>query len=73
MTTYDLAEVRGSTADIHARMNRRDNGEGSVGAASDADLRPHAELCASSAIRFANGDWPSSPVEWNLTSKSRTC
>ncbi len=45
MTTFDLAEVRGFTADIHARMNRRDNGEGSECAALNADLRRCDELC----------------------------
>lgn len=45
MTTFDLAEVRGFTADIHARMNRRHNGEGSECAALGADLRHYAELC----------------------------
>ena len=45
MTTFDLAEVRGFTADIHARMDRRVNGEGSDCAALDADLRRYTELC----------------------------
>jgi hypothetical protein len=45
MTTFDLAEVRGFTADIHARMDRRVNGEGSDCTALDADLRRYTELC----------------------------
>jgi hypothetical protein len=45
MTTFDLVEVRGFTADIHARMDRRDNGDGPECAALDADLRRYAELC----------------------------
>jgi hypothetical protein len=45
MTTFDLVEVRGFTADIHARMDRRDSEEGSECAALDADLRRCAELC----------------------------
>jgi hypothetical protein len=45
MTTFDLVEVQGFTADIHARMDRRDNGEGSECAALEADLRRYAELC----------------------------
>ena len=28
MTTFDLAEVRGFAADLDARLNRCDNGEG---------------------------------------------
>ncbi|MGP0067542.1 MAG: hypothetical protein ACLQGP_28600 [Isosphaeraceae bacterium] len=45
MTTFDLAEVQGFTADIHARMNRPNNGEGSECTALDADLRRYTELC----------------------------
>ena len=45
MITCDLAEVCNVTADIRARMDRRENGEGVDCAASDADLRRYAELC----------------------------
>ncbi len=45
MTTCDLAEVCDVTADIRARMNLYENGEGSECAVSDADLRRYADLC----------------------------
>lgn len=45
MTTYDLAEVRFFTADVDARMNRCDNGEGMECANLDGTLRQYAILC----------------------------
>ncbi len=45
MTTFDLAEVRRLTADLHARMNRCDNGEGAECSNLDGALRHYAALC----------------------------
>jgi hypothetical protein len=45
MTTFDLAEVRRFTADLDARMNQCDNGEGMECANLDDTLRHYAELC----------------------------
>jgi hypothetical protein len=45
MTTFDLAEVRGFAADLDARMDRCDNGEGTECARLDAALRHYVELC----------------------------
>jgi hypothetical protein len=45
MTTFDLAEVRGFAADLDARMDRCDTGEGTECATLDAALRHYAELC----------------------------
>ena len=45
MTTFDLAEVRGFTADLDARMNQCDNGEGLECANLDGTLRHYAVLC----------------------------
>jgi hypothetical protein len=45
MTTFDLAEVRGFAADLDARMNRCDNGEGMECANLDDALRHYATLC----------------------------
>jgi hypothetical protein len=45
MTTFDLAEVRGFAADLTARMDRCDNGEGIECATLEAALSQYAELC----------------------------
>jgi len=45
MTTFDLAEVRGFVADLEARMERCDNGEGMECAGLDDTLRHYAALC----------------------------
>jgi hypothetical protein len=45
MTTFDLAEVRGFAADLDARMDRCDNGEGMECANVDDTLRHYAALC----------------------------
>lgn len=45
MKTFDLAEVRGFTADLDARMARCDNGEGFECANFDAMLGHYAKLC----------------------------
>lgn len=45
MTTFDLAELRGFAADLDARMNRCDNGEGMECASLDDALRHYASLC----------------------------
>ena len=45
MTTFDLAEVRGFAADLDARMDRCDTGEGTECATLDSTLRHYAELC----------------------------
>jgi len=45
MTTFDLAEVRAFTADLDARMNQCDNGEGMECANLDGMLRQYAVLC----------------------------
>jgi hypothetical protein len=45
MITCDLAEVCDVSADLLARMDRHENGEGLGCASSDADLRCYAELC----------------------------
>ena len=73
MTTFDLAEVRGFTADIHARMHRRDNGEGSECAALDADLRRSTELCREFYNQVRRWGLAVFSVEWTLTPKSRRC
>jgi hypothetical protein len=44
MTTFDSAEVRGFTADLDARMDRCDNGEGMECATLDDTLRHYADL-----------------------------
>ena len=45
MTTFDLAEVRRFTADLEARMDQCDNGEGMECANLDGSLRNYAVLC----------------------------
>ncbi len=45
MPTFDLAEVREFAADIDARMNRCDNGEGMECANLEATLVYYADLC----------------------------
>lgn len=45
MTTFDLAEVRGFTADLNARMDRCENGEGMECSNLDDTLRHYASLC----------------------------
>lgn len=45
MTTFDLTEVRGFAADLTARMDQCDNGEGMECATLDATLRHYADLC----------------------------
>lgn len=45
MTTFDLAEVRNFAADLDARMERCDNGEGMECSNLDDTLRHHATLC----------------------------
>jgi hypothetical protein len=45
MTTFDLTEVRAFAADLDARMDRCDNGEGMECATLDASLSRYAELC----------------------------
>ncbi len=45
MTTFDLAEVRRFAADLDARMERCDNGEGMECSNLDGTLRHYARLC----------------------------
>lgn len=45
MTTFDLADVRRFTADLDARMDQCDNGEGMECANLDGSLRRYAVLC----------------------------
>jgi hypothetical protein len=45
MTTFDVAEVRDFAADLGARMDRCDNGEGMQCANLDGALRHYALLC----------------------------
>ncbi len=45
MPTFDLAEVRGFAADLDARMNKCDNGEGMECANLDGTLQHYAVLC----------------------------
>jgi hypothetical protein len=45
MTTFDVADVRRFTADLDARMNECDNGEGMGCANLDGTLRHYAALC----------------------------
>lgn len=45
MTTFDLADVRRFTADLDARMDRCDNGEGMDCANLDGTLRHYALAC----------------------------
>jgi hypothetical protein len=45
MTTFDLAEVRGFAADLEARMDKCDNGEGLYCANLDGTLKQYAILC----------------------------
>lgn len=45
MTTFDLADVRRFTADLTARLERCDNGEGMECANLDGTLRNYAVLC----------------------------
>jgi hypothetical protein len=45
MTTFDLAEVRGFTADLDARLDQCDSGEGMQCANLDGSLRQYAVLC----------------------------
>jgi len=45
MTTFDLSEVRRFAADLDARMNRCDNGEGMECATLDDSLLHYAALC----------------------------
>jgi hypothetical protein len=45
MTTFDLADVRRFTADLDARMDQCDNGEGMECANLDGTLRHYAALC----------------------------
>jgi hypothetical protein len=45
ITTFDLADVRRFTADLDARMDQCDNGEGMECANLDGTLRRYAVLC----------------------------
>lgn len=45
MTTFDLPEIRGFTANLVARLNQCDNGERMQCATLDAALRHYAALC----------------------------
>jgi hypothetical protein len=45
MTTFDLADVRRFTADLDARMDQCDNGEGMECTNLDGTLRQYAILC----------------------------
>jgi hypothetical protein len=45
MTTFDLSEVRDFAANLGARMDRCDNGEGMECANLDGTLRQYAILC----------------------------
>src|SRR5262249_19062861 len=45
MMTFDLADVHSFTADLDARMERCDNGEGMYCATIDATLEHYAKLC----------------------------
>ncbi len=45
MTTFDLADVRRFTADLDARMDQCDNGEGMECTNLDGTLRHYAEIC----------------------------
>jgi hypothetical protein len=45
MTTFDLAEVRGFTADLDTSMNHCDNGEGIECANLDETLKHYAVFC----------------------------
>ena len=45
MTTFDLGDVRRFTADLDARMDQCDNGEGIEFADLDGTLRHYAVLC----------------------------
>jgi hypothetical protein len=45
MTTFELADVRRFTADLDARLDRCDSGEGMECANLDGTLRQYAELC----------------------------
>lgn len=45
MPTFDLAEVRSFAADLGARMERCENGEGMECAHLDGALRQYAVLC----------------------------
>ncbi|MGH7138473.1 MAG: hypothetical protein ACREHD_22205 [Pirellulales bacterium] len=45
MLSFDLAEVRDFAADLGARMDRCDNGEGMECASLDGTLRHYANLC----------------------------
>ena len=51
MTTFDLAEVRNFTADLDARMNQCDNGEGMQCANLDGTLHYYAVLCCSFCVQ----------------------
>jgi hypothetical protein len=45
MTTFDLAEVREFAAELDARMDRCDNGEGMECATLDSALSRYADIC----------------------------
>lgn len=51
MTTFDLAEVRGFAADLDARMDRCDNGEGMACARWEDALKHYAALCCEFRLR----------------------
>jgi len=55
MTTFDLADVRRFTADLDARMDQCDTGEGMECANLDGTLRSMRFFAASSANKYANG------------------
>jgi hypothetical protein len=55
MPTFDLAEVRDFAADLDARMDRCDNGEGLECANLDGALRHYASLCCEFCERVR--DW----------------
>ena len=71
MTTFDLAEVRAFTADLDARMNRCDNGEGMECANLDGTLRHYAELCCQFSERVRQWGRRSSTGKLPLTQKWR--
>lgn len=51
MTTFDLADVRRFTADLNARMDQCDNGEGMECANLDSTLLLYAQLCCDFYLR----------------------
>lgn len=51
MPTFDLAEARGFAAELTARMDRCDNGEGMYCANLDSSLAQYANIC----VEFCEG------------------